>query len=199
MLKAVASVRDEVIKRCEGRDIDLETITKVFAGLTIVDVIVFIPFDTSSANPILGEFRRWSRSPAVYAGAETVVEIRYARHLSEDWRRFVVCKELCHSLETVQGSFVASQGAMDNLVGSFAIKSSGDIANIPPSLASELLAEAGALELLCPLAARKLILANNPKIDIGELAKRFNIPPVYIELGFNPRYNQVIEWLFGNG
>src|SRR4051812_46975095 len=107
MLKAVASVRDEVLKRCNGKPhFDLEVITAVFTAVTAIDQLVFVQYDTPEENPIWGEFTRWTRQPGVYQSFETMVEIRYAQHLlkNEAWLRFIVCKELCHSLEAPDGA-----------------------------------------------------------------------------------------------
>ncbi len=203
MFKSVARVRDEVVTRCRNRQIDLETITKVFVGLSVVDYIVFVRYDTLRENPIWGEFSRWSRSPSVYAPSETIVEIRYATHMNETWRRFVVCKELCHSLEVDSGTHVVTPGAVDRLVGAFSMSSFGDRqVKMFDSFESELAAEAGAIELLCPLRKRKQIIAaegqpSEPRLR--RLAEEFNLPQSYTDIAFHPKYIEAIETQFENG
>jgi hypothetical protein len=204
MLKALVSVRDEILAKTGDGEITLATVSRVFVGLTVVDLIVYVEYDTPPSNPILGEFTRFSRRPGVYVPLETIVEIRYARHLEEDWRRFVVCKELCHSLETNSGSHMATNAAISNLVDAFSILSStgASTQNIGAALGTELVAEAGAIELLCPLPMRKPIMASNPTLDAAKcakLAKDFNIPETYMKMAFDPQYVQVVEWLFENG
>jgi hypothetical protein len=204
MLKALVSVRDEILAKCGHGDITLEIVTKVFVGLTVVDFIVFVRYVTPADNPILGEFTRWSRQPGVYTAAETIVEIRYADHLSEPWRRFVVCKELCHSLETNSGSHTATNAAMSSLVDAFSILSSAGASApaIGAALGTELVAEAGAIELLCPLPKRKAIIATGVTMDdatCARLAAEFNVPEMYMKMAFDPKYVQVVEWLFENG
>lgn len=203
MFKAVASVRDEVLKRCNGGEITLEAITKVFAGLTIVDVIVFVPFDTPPDNPIWGQFTRWSRSPSVYASSETVVEIRYAKHLSEEWRRMIVCKELCHSLEASAGAHDVSQAGIDTLVNSFSALSASEFdgEKLGVGMALEILAEMAAIELLCPLEQRKRIIGEAGQPDalgVKRLAKEFKIPLEFATLAFDPKQIMVAQWLLQN-
>jgi hypothetical protein len=199
MLKAIASVRDEVVKACNGREIDLETISRTFAALTIVDHIVYVCYDTPAENPIWGEFCRWTRRPSVYDPMETIVEVRYASHLSEDWRRLVVCKELCHALDVAEGCHVATTAAVDNIVTSFSLRSAAQSpAQFAPGFQSEVIAEAGAIELLFPLAIRKERLASGTKLDAAQLAREFNLPLPYAEMAIKTEYIQAIEWLFAN-
>lgn len=207
MLKAVAKVRDEVLKQCGGvNKVNLEVITRVFSGVTALDVIVFVRYEAPPENPIWGEFARWNRQPGVYQSFETIVEVRYAAHLlgpgKEDWRRFVICKELCHSLEAAQGSHDVSKAAMENLVDCFSLMSAGKYENLPRAAHIEILAEAGALELLCPLATRREILkANAGQLDdaaLADIAREFNTPLEYIKTAFLPDQMQAIEWLLEN-
>lgn len=204
MLKEIAEVRDEVVSRC-GEKGDLETITKVFTELTIVDHIVFVRCDIPETNPIVGAFQRWSRSPAVYHGSETIVEIRYAEHLLRNtpMRRFVVCKELCHSLEIADGVCDISPTAMANLVTSFALMSAGSLGSISPTMQSELLAYTGAVELLCPLAERERVvedLGRTPNhAEITDIAAKFEIPAPFLLASFQPSLMKAMDELFTNG
>ena len=176
MLRAVAGVRDEILKSCAAQDIDLAAITRVFTALTIVDKIVFVRFDATPENPIWGEFCRWGRRPSVYSPMETIVEVRYASHLDVKWRRFVVCKELCHSLDVAEGCHDASSGAIDNIVQSFSLRSHQRLGNYAfQPFQSEILAEAGALELLWPLSVRNEMIAAGP-VDTDAVATTFLIP-----------------------
>jgi hypothetical protein len=200
MLKAIASVRDQVVRECRNGQIDLATISRIFTAVTVVDHIVYVCYDTPADNPIWGEFCRWTRRPSVYDSMETIVEVRYAAHLSEDWRRFVVCKELCHALDTAEGCHVATAGAIDNIVNAFSLKSAAQAPDhTVPAFQAEIIAEAGAIELLFPLPVRKERLAAGEPLDAAALAGEFNLPAVYAEMAIDAQYIQAIEWLFANG
>jgi hypothetical protein len=195
MLKIVAGVRNEVVRRCSGRSIDLETITNVFRDMTVIDEIVFVRFDAGDDNPILGEFARWTYRPSTYSSAGEMVEIRYAAQLTPEWRRFVVCKELCHSLEAVDGRYVTAEG-VDSLAQSFALRSS--MANpkefVSKLMAPEILAEAGAVSLLCPLTQRLSLIENGGppnEEEIAQIAQDYNLPLPFARLAFLEGY---IEW-----
>ncbi len=201
MLKAVASVRDEVLRQCAADKIDLQVITNVFTGLTIVDQIAFVGYEVPRENPIWGEFTRWSRQPGVYRSFETIVEIRYAKHLSEAERRFVVCKELCHALDTEDGVCDVSTNAMNNLVDGFSLISAGNIKKLSPVMTSELIAHSGALELLCPLQVRKEILQNNGKPDdemLPKIAEKYLIPEMQLLWAFDEEHIKAMEWLLSH-
>jgi hypothetical protein len=199
LLRVVAGVRDQVVKRAAGGKITLEIIEAVFTGLTIVDHIVYVAYDTPVDNPIWGEFCRWSKRPGVYTPMETIVEVRYAAHLRTDWRRLVVCKELCHSLESSEGCHDASSTAMDNLVDSFSLQSHAKNGNTGfPPFEAEILAQVGAIELLCPIEMRKQLLSGPAPIDAITLSQNFEIPIEIAQKIVDPGYNDAIEWLLAN-
>lgn len=202
MLPAVLSVKTEVLNRCNVDSIDLETVAQVFTELTPIDEIIFVPYDTPPENPIWGRFTRWGQQPAAYAPFTTVVEIAYATHLSEPWRRFVVCKELCHALEVGNG---VHANDIDRLVEAFVIKSAaGDIDSTHHVrvFAPELLAECGAIEILYPLEEREALLVEDATPGPDQklaIAARFNLPIEYVELGLISEYNTTIRRLMGIG
>ena len=139
----------------------------------------------------------------MYASSETVVEVRYASHLSEPWRRFIVCKELCHSLDGVEGSHSVTRNQMNGLVQAFVLRSvQGTIPNMPAVMFSELAAEACAIEIMFPIENRKEIIASGRQIDaaaIQDIAAEYNMPESSASIAFDANYVQAIEWLFENG
>jgi hypothetical protein len=202
MLKQVAGVRDEVLKRCVGREIDLETIVRVFTDMTVIDHVVFVRYDTSEENPIWGEFTRWSRRPSVYESFETIVEIRYASHLiaKEDWLRFIICKELCHSLEEPDGGHDVSPAAISKLVDSFALLSAGqELEEMPVVMQNELLAQVVATELLFPLGERRRFIQDHGESPgenvINAAAAKFKIPPLFIRTSIRKGMLKSVESL----
>lgn len=200
MLKAVQDVRDLLLVKCEGREIDLESITDAFKTLTVIDYIVFVQYDAGAENPIWGEFKRWNRSPSVYSPEQTLVEIRYAAHLTEPWRKFVVTKELCHSLVAPVGTHNITSAGVDALIQAFSLTSSLNHpgGNSPKAFEFEVLAEAGAIEVLCPITRRREILATNAHPDLSEVAQELNIPLQYVTQAFNPAYIEAIASLLNN-
>ena len=201
MLRAVASVRDELLKRCPKPHFGLELITAVFFGLKTIDKHIFVRYDTPPENPIWGEFTRWNQQPGVYAPFETVVEIRYAAHLlrAEDWLRFIICKELCHSLEAPDGGHDVSSRTMERVVDTFSLLSAQrKLGEVCPTFNLEMLAEVGALELLCPLSVRKQIVAEKGQPDekaLVEIAAEYHLPVGYVTVGFLPEIMKTIEGL----
>ena len=199
MLKPVCKVARELCEMCEPHEFDLARIVGMIKAITVVDHVFFVQYDTPPENPIWGEFTRWSKQPGAYAAFETNVEIRYATHLldKEDWLRFVICKELCHSLEAPSGKHDVSERGVDDLVDKFSLISS---AQTPPNMTRvyhlELLAEVGAIELLCPLQTRKEILEKSGRPDAdacAAIAKKYNMPIGYVDGAFDPANIAAVE------
>jgi len=101
----------------------LETITFAIEAYSPIDEIIYVEYDVPDTNPIWGQFLKYGRQPSVYASSKTTVEIRYAKHLSERWRRFVVCKELCHALDSDEGTHSVSDKSIERLMNKFALMS----------------------------------------------------------------------------
>lgn len=205
MLKAVCGVRDALLERCgcvppvtpeKVHSFALKDITDIISNLTIIDEIVFVRYEAEPSNPIWGAFQRWARQPSAYSPFQTVVEVRYASHLDEEWRRFVVCKELCHALDTSEGSHVNTQNAVDNLVRQFALQSSSHVTanQLSMGFASEMLAEAGAMELLCPLPIRREALRCGMPVE--DIASRFRVPADYTAAVCTDAYMNMMDVLF---
>jgi len=205
MLKAVSQVSKALAQECVPHELDLERITSMFEKITAVDEVVFVRYNTAPQNPFWGEFTRWTMQPAVYAAFKTMVEIRYASHLldKEDWLRFVVCKELCHSLEAPSGKHDVSERGVDDLVDKFSlISASKAIDDITASYQLEILAEVGAVELLCPLNIRKQIIAETGSPDATkckEIAAKYNLPFEYVLGSFDPGHMSIVEHLMNGG
>jgi hypothetical protein len=205
MLKQVSAVAAELSKLCDHHDLTLEQIVQMFTAVTVVDHIVFVRYDMPSENPIWGEFTRWARSPGVYAASETVVEIRYASHLlgNESWLRFVICKELCHSLDAPSGKHDVSERAVGDLVTKFSLLSSlKGVSYADRVFRLEILAELGAIELLCPLPLRREYVAENGvpnQEQCDSLAEKYCIPAMYMRDAFLVGNMDAIESIISAG
>jgi hypothetical protein len=130
----------------------------------------------------------------------TVVEVRYAEHLLPSFRRLVVCKELCHSVEAPDGKHAVSDDGIDDLVAAFSMASrdippSHNNAQSSPEFGVELLATTTAIEILCPFPLRKRLLKAGGTIDHADIANKCCIPSRAVQMAFNETYNGWVEEL----
>jgi hypothetical protein len=200
MFKPLAAIQKEILKTHQlGTQVTLETIETLVCDMTQIDTVVYIGYEAPPDNPIWGGFQRWSKRPSVYAGLETLVEIRYAQHLSPERRRLVVAKELCHALDASVGAHVNTEAAAENLVNSFSLFSNtAETANLS-SVRSEVLAEVGAIELLCPVPWRKQMVAGGAIVDYQAVSQTYGMPLDYATNMFREGFMQATEWLLENG
>lgn len=119
MFDGAAPILKELYQAFPKGGADLQTISRIVTGVTNLDRTHYVGFEAPRTNPIWGTFRRFDQQDAVYAGDVTIVEVRYAQHLSESEMIFVVSKELFHSLEAADGQHVVSDDAIDALVTAF--------------------------------------------------------------------------------
>lgn len=200
MFKAVAKASAEIHSELGNNRTDLATITRVVVGVTAIDKVVFVKFESTPANPIWGSFQKWVQRPTTYSSLENWVEIRYASHLNETWRRFVVCKELCHALEEDDGCHSVTVSGMDNLVNAFSLhskKAMGQAHQTPP-ITAEFLAEAAALELLCPMPIRREIEAQQLE-DHETVCAHYGIPYEYGWFAFGKQWMDSMEGFMQRG
>jgi predicted HicB family RNase H-like nuclease len=120
--------------------------------------------------------------------------LRYASHLDETWRRFVVCKELCHALEDDDGCHSVTAASMDNLVNAFSLRSKKNLtqADQTPPITAEFLAEAAAIELLCPMPIRRSVEARGLE-DHEEVCAIYGIPYEYGWFAFGKQWMDAME------
>lgn len=200
MLRSAVPVLKEIFKRHPNGGADLENISRIVIGVTRIDRVHYTRYDVPRTNPIWGSFRRFEQHDAAYAGVITGVEVRYAEHLNESERLFVVSKELCHSLEAADGAHSVSDAAMDDLVAAFALYSAdqptdADQPTLDFSIFDvEMLATASAVEMICPLPhRRKKIEACGENPDWAALSVELNVPEPYLKPTSRPSYMNTIE------
>jgi hypothetical protein len=200
MFKAVAKASAEIYATIGDNKTDLETITRIVEGVTAIDKVVFVKYESTPDNPIWGSFQKWVQRPSPYSSLENWVEIRYANHLDETWRRFVVCKELCHALEEDDGCHSVSASGMDHLVNAFSLgsKNNGEQTKHTPPITAEFLAEAAALELLCPMPIRRIIEAQGLE-DHEEVCAKYGIPYRYGWFAFGKRWMDAMQGFMKRG
>lgn len=169
----------------------LQQICNAFEAVSPIDRVIYLSYDVPQSNPIWGQFWRYSQQPNLYRGLEATVEIRYAAHLDRNWRRFVVCKELCHALDTDQGVHSATDRSIDRILNRFAWLSSARDFESFPAFDAETFAEIGALELLCPVHVRRRLISSGRPNE--ELADEFGIPQGFAEIAFDPHFVSMVE------
>jgi hypothetical protein len=200
MFKAVAKASAEIHAATGDNRTNLATITNVIEGFTAIDKVVFVRYESTPDNPVWGSFQKWVVRPSPYSSIETWVEVRYASHLDETWRRFVVCKELCHALEEDDGCHSVSASGMDQLVNIFSLtskKSPEEMKQTPP-ITAEFLAEAAALELLCPMPIRRAVAAQEME-DHEEVCAKYGIPYIYGWFAFGTQWMDAMQGFMKRG
>lgn len=186
MLKTVCQVSAGLHKELGEKYYNLENIVFAVEAYSPIDEVYYVGYDVPSHNPICGQFFKFVQTPNAYSSSKTVVEVRYALHLDARWRRFVVCKEMCHSLEADEGTHSATDRSVDYLVNGFSLFSAKKVFGDNPlkAMNAEILAEVGALELLCPLAVRKKIIKTADG-NYDKFCEAFGIPKYYADVAFN--------------
>lgn len=182
MLEHLGKIGQELANITKGaRALTLEEICNIVKMRSFIDEIIYTGYSVSKTNPIWGQFWKYGRHPNMYAPFTVTVEIRYASHLDKNWRRFVVCKELCHALDADEGSHSVSDRSVDKIIASFALFSSrGSIEPSHRAIQAEWLAEVGAIELLCPVSLRE----NIPQSEGANACKAHGIPLEFCEAAF---------------
>jgi hypothetical protein len=176
----------------------LEDIRKAVLAVTNVDEIEFVRYDEPN-NPIKGRYLRYDLPEGLYGQVKTRVEVHYAADLNYCWRRFVICKELCHSLEEDGQTKVVTPAQMEKLIETLLLPAASleALAAFPPFRA-EKIAEFSALEILCPVEQRRLIVDKRIALGLSDLqiASRFRVPVVYAKRMFEPGLVTAVEQLF---
>jgi hypothetical protein len=122
MFKTIRQVSAGLVREIgQGVPYTLETIVKAIEAYTPIDEVIYVGYDVPNTNPIWGQFWKYGHQPSVYSGLKVLVEIRYAIHLDEPWYRFVVCKELCHSLDSDEGAHSVTNKSVERLMSSFSL------------------------------------------------------------------------------
>ena len=195
MLDQIKAVCEQTHAICEGSgSCTIEQVANLIMARTKIDDIVYKVYDVPRDNPIWGSFRRF-HTLKVYDSAQTLVEVRYAAHLTENERRFVVGKELCHALETNTGTHTASDQAVSDLVAELAVFSTTERRGATLPIAAEKLAEMAAIELFAPTSYRKKLIANGEFERIGApgMAAKLGLPEEYMGMAFSAGYMEVVE------
>lgn len=112
----------------------------------------------------------------VMTKADSTYDICYVSDLAEDWKRFVICKELFHILidqELYRDMDIAAH--LDALTIAFPQDDSRPRA----SVMAEFLAEVAAMEFLFPRARRVVEQANG--LTLKQIGLRYQVPLFFVE------------------
>ncbi|WP_156330489.1 hypothetical protein [Bosea vaviloviae] len=186
MLKTVCQVSSGLRKELGEKYYNLENIVYAVEAYSPIDEVYYVGYNVPAKNPIYGQFFKFVQTPNSYASAKTVVEIRYALHLDTQWRRFIVCKEMCHALDADEGTHSATDRSIEAIVSGFSLMSARQefLDNPLKAMTAEILAEIGAVELLCPLEVRSRIITEaNGQYE--KYCDEFGIPRQIASLAFN--------------
>lgn len=176
----------------------LENVHNVIEAYTQIDKILYRRYEAAEDNPIWGEFQRWQQFEP-YKGEITIVEVRYASHLNPEWKRFVVCKELAHSLDARKGVCTVEDADVKSLITELSISSAAG-ANASIAGNAEKIAEAGAVEILLPLEYRiKRIADHGGEVSetlLAEIQNEHRLPIRYLRVAFDPEYIKLMRSIF---
>jgi hypothetical protein len=116
------------------------------------------------------------------------VEIDYDGTMNCCWTRYVVCKEICHALETDPNVRIQGFDQVEKLIGSFMLANPAPAMVAFPQFGSEKIAEFLALELLCPVRDRVKIVEARKTTEISDmqLATEFRVPLIHVKGFFDP-------------
>ncbi len=199
MIPAVIAVRNALQVAFPSQEtFSLEHISNSIEAYTKIDTVEFVGYNTSAANPIWGEFLRFTRF-LPYRGKEEVVEVRYATHLPVDCLRFVVTKELCHALDSRAGAHTVSNSAVTTLITTLSLISGAQSgAAMSMAVNAERLAEICAMEILIPLRIRQAMIASGEYAQLGSVAigARLEVPATSVSEVFDPAYMQIAPSVF---
>jgi len=121
---------------------------------------------------------------------ESIAYIEYNSELNTCWRRFVVCKELCHLILDSPEEYTKSLlRLVERLIG-------GQIPSKPmEDLASERMAQIAVMELLFPHDLRRSVIEHFEKgrLSLLKVATVFRIPQKYAEICLHRRYVDYME------
>lgn len=176
---------------------EIEVIKKAIIDCGYVDEIniceVSIEIKNRMSNPVKGCFERYRQPQAVYDhNPRDIVNIHFQSSLNYCWRRFVVCKEMCHSFIDDKDSWVKDESALIELADWLRLppEHKESLHSFAQSIQSEKIAEVVALELLCPVQLRKQVAEKRKEQHISDrtIATEFRVPTVFVDLIFRQNY-----------
>jgi len=193
VIGALKRVRDYIVKNHKPVDSLPYTLEEIKAGIEIVsnvDIVEISEFNLPD-NPIKGRYERYEIRCALYEPQKTKVCVQVAQSLNTCWKRFVVCKELCHSLAPNGDYHITSADQLEDLIESLiSPRYLLDKLSFSPALRSENIAIFAALELLCPIHERKKVLRFRESNEISDMqvAQHFRIPASFVAAAFDRHY-----------
>ncbi|MCW0181280.1 MAG: ImmA/IrrE family metallo-endopeptidase [Zavarzinia sp.] len=183
-LSAAGHILKEYHKQYNMRlvPIKIDSIRNIIVSMGYIGALDVFEVDYEQKN-ILGEIKFFARP---YGNLGDYATIYVNSRIEYEWKRFVIAKEMCHVVLDEEGDRVGTEAEFRTLIE---LLSAGNPANNSAAM-SETIAVALALELLFPLEHRNYWQSDvqSGKVTIGELALRFQIPEIYIEVAMYEKF-----------
>lgn len=197
--KLINGIHDEyaAVATLEELPVSVDILRDIIAARSELNTIAVREVDVETSN-LLGQIRFYYPTPTGIHINEspTSAVITVKEDLNFCWKRFVICKELCHCLIDNDGERVTTEDGLMTLLEGLASKINLEKEGGP--LHSEQLAEILALELLYPMKFRRSHIEGfrKGKITAHNLALRYRIPAQFAEFGMYDTYFNAMDALF---
>jgi hypothetical protein len=174
-----------------GPPYDLDVVREAIMAGAHLDSLVFEPFEPNG-DGILGRYELSYESEGPYAQATKLhARVCYASTENVCWRRFIICKEMCHIFWNDEPHFQSANAAVlmavvGNLTGSNQVP-----AAMAPAILTEQAAVVAALDILFPLEDRIKAFEDHTgsrKVPTIAIARRYRIPEYYVIESLHPNF-----------
>jgi hypothetical protein len=170
--------------------VDVNDVKSFIIQKGIQDDIEFIgvEFDT---DILQGWFKRFRRPVGVYGEAVNCTNIFYPINQSQDWQRFICCKELLHVLDPEQSRVINEDQIRDLATKIGLPREMQDPLRDGEHTWSDRIAEFQALAVLFPMECRNILLEplKKEQISVSDIAKLVDIPRKYVGLAMSPLWD----------
>jgi hypothetical protein len=173
----------------------IDDIRDAITQITNVDQIRFIEYHDKD-NPVVGRYKRYEVQLGVYEDFSTRVDIQYSSELNYCKKRYVMCKEMCHTFIDDVTTRVSTPDQITKLIDHLILPEiSREVISAFGPFTTENLAKIAAVELLCPIDDRKRVLKLRKEKDISDskIAIEFRVPTEIIKVAFDPKYVQFMD------
>ncbi len=199
MFKRIREIRDLVLLRERTGELphQIESIRDAITQITSLDVININTF--ADEIPLLGRYTSYEAQTTPYSGNKTHADIHVLESLNYCWQRFVVCKEMCHAFLDYDNVKVNTTVRLERLVDQLLLpEEARKSVSVIPEYSSENWAMIAAIELLCPIDERRIVIQKRrtQTISIHAIAMDFRIPTAFVEQTFDERYINFIATQF---
>lgn len=118
-----------------------------------------------------------------YVDRKDGIDLVFLKDLNNCWRRFALCKELCHILLADPSNY--SPNFAEHIEGCFGISLAGNTDDKMASTYVERTAEIAAMEYLFPYSERRQYIGRSD-LEFMQIADQYKAPRIYVESYLNP-------------